>query len=943
MASFSSCSPTSLVAESVSLSKVDSPLRAEASEIRGWETLWKAATNVTLAGSGTAGDANAAQGQQQEEGGHDSFRYEWGTWVEGSRIEHLMEVANRIRLVSGTYEVYCTAASELSQSTPITDDVAPSRRSLRIAPPSSEGDGKGVEIWLHLLPPGSEHRSQYPSGSWTIVKCLTGFCEIAALTGIDRRTGQHKSRVVKQLRGGTDGSLGSGQSLGGDDCVKYVGGPLRSYRGKYGKTSLLEVVLRPPIMMPNLATPTADDDDNSHVVPPLSRGELDRILTLYQEPEVAEEVAESETELKAESGSPKKGMMGLEFERVGGLDDQLSAIARRVLASRANPQAARRLGIGHVRGILLSGPPGCGKTLLARELSRLLNAREPQIVNGPEILDKYIGEAEKKVRALFLPAEQEYAAAGDDAALHIIILDEMDAIARKRGTMTADTTGVRDSVVNQLLAKMDGVQSAPNVLVIGLTNRPELLDPALLRPGRLEVQLRVELPDLSGRRDILRIHTRQMDAAGGMGPCANQFIENLNEGGLPARTEHYTGAELAGLVRSAASFALSRTMDSADSEEDSSGGIVMATDLEAALSEVRPALGKQDDILQLRFPLGIVRYSSVVDRILRDLDRFTAPAASSAPRVSSMLLVGSGAGGTGVSALAAHAAYQASVSGRVDYVRFITALDVIIGSEAGSGEEARAAALVDKFAEARELPHALLVLDDVDQLCAGTGPGRYSSVMLAALRALLRTPPMSASVARAGGSSTSRVDSGGAAGTGRSVRILATTSRSDAACNTLHELFEEVVGKFSSLRLFLCYDEHRSSLVYSPMLISVVPTIKDPQDLERLLLSSLDGQLRVGAANGATVHGISETQVFSREAAARMLDRRGGEVGCKEALRLVERAAAAVPLVVVASGGTTGGDAGFSAAPALEALDGILQDVRSDLQTSAGLCEVVLQ
>ena len=98
-----------------------------------------------------------------------------------------------------------------------------------------------------------------------------------------------------------------------------------------------------------------------------------------------------------------------------------------------------------------------------------------------EILDKYIGEAEKKVRDLFAPAELEYQISGDDSALHIIILDEMDAIARKRGTMTADTTGVRDSVVNQLLAKMDGVKEASNVLVIGLTNRPELLDPALLR------------------------------------------------------------------------------------------------------------------------------------------------------------------------------------------------------------------------------------------------------------------------------------------------------------------------------------------------------------------------------------------------------------------------------------------------------------------------------
>ena len=94
---------------------------------------------------------------------------------------------------------------------------------------------------------------------------------------------------------------------------------------------------------------------------------------------------------------------------------------RRVLASRADPEAARRLGISHVRGILLSGPPGCGKTLLARELSRSLGAREPQIVNGPEILDKFGGEAEKRVRDLFAPAEAEWAAAGDASELHVII------------------------------------------------------------------------------------------------------------------------------------------------------------------------------------------------------------------------------------------------------------------------------------------------------------------------------------------------------------------------------------------------------------------------------------------------------------------------------------------------------------------------------------------
>ena len=109
------------------------------------------------------------------------------------------------------------------------------------------------------------------------------------------------------------------------------------------------------------------------------------------------------------------------------------------------------------------------------------------MVNGPEILDKFVGEAERRVRELFAPAEAEWEAAGDASELHVIVLDEMDAIARKRGAADGDTSGVRDSVVNQLLAKMDGVKEASNVLVVGLTNRPELIDDALLRPGRLEV------------------------------------------------------------------------------------------------------------------------------------------------------------------------------------------------------------------------------------------------------------------------------------------------------------------------------------------------------------------------------------------------------------------------------------------------------------------------
>ena len=613
----------------------------------------------------------------------------------------------------------------------------------------------------------------------------------------------------RDLRGGSDGSgfLGSGDSgksegysSGGEEAQRYLGGPIRSYTGKAMASTLLEVVVRPPI---DVNIETAGEIEE------IDWKDIENILTRVVSPEKTDAEIEGERDEEEEEASDTSKetatisssndsndpslnkKMGMEFENVGGLDKQLDDIARRVLASRANPQAARRLGVGHVRGILLSGPPGCGKTLLARELSRILGAREPQIVNGPEILDKFIGEAERRVRELFAPAEREYEEVGDASALHIIILDEMDAIARKRGSMTSDTTGVRDSVVNQLLAKIDGVKEANNILVVGLTNRPELLDPALLRPGRLEVQLRVELPDRKGRRDILAIHTRKMREDKALSEDAIELLDDLTDDGIGAKTEYFSGAELAGLVRSAASYALARAVEAGlDDDGDESSGMVMAKDLELALKEVRPALGTQDEVLKLRYPYGISDCSSSIKRVKRDLTRFTTPIKSTTPRLHSLLLVGaSGAmssSGSGVTSLACHAATESLLNSHTEFVRLITALDILT-AEGGGGDEARAAALVERFSEAREMSNSLLVLDDIDQIAAGNGSGGYSSIMLSTLRALIRTPPPSAAVAKAGGQLKGS--------TSKTLHIIATTSRSDAACSILNEIFEETIGK----------------------------------------------------------------------------------------------------------------------------------------------------
>jgi vesicle-fusing ATPase len=498
----------------------------------------------------------------------------------------------------------------------------------------------------------------------------------------------------------------------------------------------------------------------------------------------------------------------------------------------------------------------------------MLGAREPQIVNGPEILDKFIGEAEKNVRALFRPAEIEYDQVGDASALHVIVLDELDAIARKRGSVSGDSTGVRDSVVNQLLSKMDGVKEANNVLVIGLTNRPELLDPAMTRPGRLEVQLRVELPDIKGRRDILRIHTRHMKKEGGLDLKAQAALENIDtDHGIPAKTEHFTGAELAGLVRSAASFAIARAVDEDDSEETTVG----VDDFEQALREVLPALGKQDEILEYRFPYGISPCSDAMQRLMRDIGRFTSTprylseeylnpiygideSTSQKPSstLQSLLLVGDEyRGGTGATALACWAASQASTNGEVDFVRLITSLDLLTSAGDSSDESARATAMVERFIEASSMSKSLLVFDDIDQICAGQGPGGYSSLMLSTLRALLRSPTVSASK-----TSSDSLDLSGdfleSSSQSKSLSVIATTSRTDALCTILHELFDETL---------------------------VVPELSEAESLHRLYS---DAVKKMGpAATYIENHIVADM--------AKLTVDRLQTVGCKTALRILER------------------------------------------------------
>ena len=418
------------------------------------------------------------------------------------------------------------------------------------------------------------------------------------------------------------------------------------------------------------------------------------------------------------------------FEKlgIGGLDKQFEEIFRRAFASRVfPPHVVAKLGIHHVKGMLLFGPPGTGKTLIARQIGKMLNGKEPKIVNGPEVLNKYVGASEENIRKLFADAELEMKERGDESDLHIIIFDEIDAVCKQRGSGRDGGTGVHDTIVNQLLTKIDGVDALNNILLIGMTNRKDMLDEALLRPGRLEVQVEVGLPDEKGRLQILKIKTSNMSA--------NSFISSdVNLDGLAERTKNFSGAELEGLTKSAVSFALNRHVDMSNlgAHIDEDNIKVTMQDFEGALEEVRPAFGASIEVLNTHRLNGIIEYGPAFSHLQSTLKTLVEQARSSTktPLLSVLL---EGAAGCGKSALAATLALEAGFP----FVKFISAENLV-----GYGEAGKASAIAKAFDDAYKSKLSIIVLDDIERLLeyVAIGP-RFSNSILQVLLVLLKKHP----------------------------------------------------------------------------------------------------------------------------------------------------------------------------------------------------------
>jgi transitional endoplasmic reticulum ATPase len=261
------------------------------------------------------------------------------------------------------------------------------------------------------------------------------------------------------------------------------------------------------------------------------------------------------------SASEEVSIGSITLDDVGDMAETKQALTEAVLWPLQHPDTFARLGVQPPRGVLLYGPPGCGKTFLVRALASS-GRLSVHAVKGAELMDKWVGSSEKAVRELFARAR--------NSAPSLVFLDEIDALAPRRGQSV--DSGVTDRVVAALLTELDGIDPLRDVVVLGATNRPDLIDPALLRPGRLERLVFVEPPDADARREILRTASKSIPLAA-----------DVDLDALASELDGYSAADCVALLREAALTAMRRSIDAAD---------VTASDVAKARKAVRPSLDR---------------------------------------------------------------------------------------------------------------------------------------------------------------------------------------------------------------------------------------------------------------------------------------------------------------------------------------------------------------
>ncbi|AFU57477.1 AAA family ATPase, CDC48 subfamily [Candidatus Nitrososphaera gargensis Ga9.2] len=267
-----------------------------------------------------------------------------------------------------------------------------------------------------------------------------------------------------------------------------------------------------------------------------------------------------------------KGVPRVSYEDIGGLRNEVQKVREMIELPLRHPEIFERIGIEAPKGVLLHGPPGTGKTLLAKAVANETNAGFYSI-GGPEIMSKFYGESEERLRQIFKEAEEN--------APSIIFIDEIDSIAPKREEVSGD---VEKRVVSQLLTLMDGIKSRGKLVVIGATNRPNAIDPALRRPGRFDREIEIGIPDEQGRLEILQIHTRGMP-----------LTEDVDLAAIARVTHGFVGADLEALSKEAAMRSLRRILPEINLEEARIPAEILnkikvtRQDFEEALRDVQPS------------------------------------------------------------------------------------------------------------------------------------------------------------------------------------------------------------------------------------------------------------------------------------------------------------------------------------------------------------------
>ena len=431
--------------------------------------------------------------------------------------------------------------------------------------------------------------------------------------------------------------------------------------------------------------------------PAFGLGEIKLQVVSTTPPGIVKITDMTEMELLPEAAELEREIPEVMYEDIGGIKPAITRIREIIELPLKHPELFNRLGIDAPKGVLLHGPPGTGKTMLAKAVANESDAYFITI-NGPEIMSKYYGESEHKLREAFEEAEKNTPA--------VIFIDEIDSIAPKRAEVTGE---VERRVVAQLLSLMDGLKTRKNVIVIAATNRPEALDMALRRPGRFDREIELRVPDREGRLEIFQIHTRGMPLA-----------EDVNLDGLADRTYGFVGADIAAMCREAAMNALRRILPEINLEqkeipkETLDKLVVTRSDFEDVMKEIQPSA-----LREILFEVPNVTWEDIgglenVKSLLKEAVEWPLRYADSFRRIGveapkGVLLYGPP--GTGKTLLAKAIANESEAN-------FIT----VKGSDILSkwyGESEKHIAEV--FKKARQVAPAIIFLDELDALAPVRG------------------------------------------------------------------------------------------------------------------------------------------------------------------------------------------------------------------------------